>query len=272
MSRFEDRLKLLAPAPASDALRAKIAHPALRSRSWKRIFPFAAAAAGLIAALSFTILKAPTGTPARRNEAEQEFRRIEETLRAASLRVTYKRIADLAIPPSRRIEDNGVLMLKQGSRLNLTSTETIAVGTPKATTATFVYLCDGTTGMTRVKSPGGMQTVKNVAVHPKDLNQKFSLALARDSIAVASTILVLGLDQLERHLEVTDVAFGTDDEGRRILTYRMKGLDVKLWYDPQKHLPLKRVSHSPDAGTFTETYEGWEVNPDLPEELFRLPE
>jgi hypothetical protein len=86
---------------------------------------------------------------------------------------------------------------------------------------TYVYLCDGTTGMSRVKGPQGMQTVQNLAVQPKDLNRKFSLILARDCIALAPTILALDLGQLERVLEVTDIAFGTDEEGRRILTYRV---------------------------------------------------
>jgi len=272
MSRFEDRLKLLSPAPASEALRAKIAHPAIRSRIWKRTVPIAAAAAGLIAALTFTILKTPTGTPARRDEAEQELRRIEKTLGAATLRVSYKRVADLVAPSAQRVEDDGILLLKEGSRLNLTNTETFGVGTPRAMTVTFVYLCDGKTGMTRVKSPQGMKTVQNIAVHPKDLNRKISLILARDCVALAPTILPLDLGQLERLLEATDVAFGTDEEGRRILTYRVKGFDVKLWVDPEKHLPLKRELRNKDAGTFTETYEGWELNPDLAEELFRLPE
>jgi len=273
MSRFEDRLTLLTPAPASETLRTRLAQAAPRRRTWTRTVPMAAAAAGLIAAICFTLLKAPPGQPARPNEAEKEFRRIEETLRGASaLRVSYKRVAELLLPRPQKVEDEGLLLLKKGSRLNFTTTETFGVGKPNPTAVTFIYLCDGAAGVTRVKSPQGVKSVQNVAVHPKDLNEKFVLSLARDSIAVASTMLHLDLAQLQGHLEVSELASRTDETGGRFLSYKVKGFDAKLWFDPVRMLPLKRVLTHPEMGTFTETYEGWELNPDLSEDLFRLPE
>src|SRR5262245_42187130 len=118
MIRFEDKLKLLAPAPASDALRARIAAPG-RSRLL-RIVPMAAAAAGLFAALGFAILKGPTGTTAARNDAEEEFRKIERTLlEAKSLRVSFRRSAELVDLKGgvEKVENAGVLLLKEGSRM-----------------------------------------------------------------------------------------------------------------------------------------------------------
>lgn len=267
MSRFEERLKLLTPAPASDALRERLARPALRRRIWTRTVPMAAAAAGLIAAVTFALVQAPTGTPSARNDAEKELRRIEETLRGApSLRVSTTRVAEPRSPKPQKVRSQTVLMLKKGSRLNLTTTETSAAGE-----VTFVYLCDGNAGAHQVKSPQGLKNPQALAVRPDDLNEKIVLALARDTVAVASTLLRLDLDKLRGHLEATDVVFRTDDEGRKILAYRMKGFDVKLWYDPIRFLPLRRVLTREEAGTFTETYEGWELGAELADDLFRLP-
>src|SRR5437016_2413405 len=111
MTRFEARLKLLSPAPASDALRARIAHP---GRSRFRLVPMAAAAAGLIAALAFVVVKGPVGTGTRPNEAEREFRRIEKTLlEAETLRVIFRRSAELQDPNQgvEKVETSGVLLL-----------------------------------------------------------------------------------------------------------------------------------------------------------------
>jgi hypothetical protein len=188
-----------------------------------------------------------------------------------SLRVSTKRIAELRSPKPHMVQSEAVLMLKKGSRLNLTTTETTLAGIAPPLAVTFVYLCDGNSGAHQVKSPQGLKNVQTLAVRPDDLNEKVVLSLARDSVAVASTMLLLDLDKLRSHLEVTDVAFQTDETGRKILAYRVKGFDVKLWYDPVRLLPIKRVLSRDEAGTFTETYEGWELGGELADDLFRLP-
>ena len=61
MSSLEDRLKLLEPAPASDALRARLAHPTRTRSRAVRYIPLVAAAAAMIAVFIFAVTEAPHG-------------------------------------------------------------------------------------------------------------------------------------------------------------------------------------------------------------------
>lgn len=268
MSVFEERLQLLVPAPASDGLRARLARPHSRRRAWTRVVPMAAAAAGLIAAVFFALLKGPSGTPAGRHEAEKEFRAMEETLRKASaLRVTYTRQAELKFKGTlENVQGSGILLLKEGDRLHLTMTETRGGAAP----ITSHFYCDGKEGGNLLKTPQGMKSLQTLAVRPTDLHAKVALSLARQSVAVPSTFLTLSLDDLRSHLEVSAFAYETDPKHGRFIAYKVGSLEAKVWIDPSKGVPVRRVLHHKDMGTITETYD-WDLAPELADDLFRAP-
>src|SRR5512140_1552137 len=120
MSSLEDRLKLLEPAPASDALRARVAPPA-RPRHRVRYIPLAAAAAALVAVFIFAVTEAPHGRTTSTTQAEADFKKIEETLMAAkTLQVEIHREAHLKATPRVRetnVETKISLSLKEGNRM-----------------------------------------------------------------------------------------------------------------------------------------------------------
>ena len=114
-----------------------------------------------------------------------------------------------------------------------------------------------------------MQAVRNITVPSKDLNEKCVLALARESIAVPVVFVSFGLDDVKSRLEVSEVAFGKDERGQRLLTYRVGVYNAKLWYDPKTLAPLKRELSREGVASITETYT-CELDADLPDEQFRI--
>jgi hypothetical protein len=271
MTRFEDRLKLLAPAPASDALRARIAYPGRRRPGW--VVPMSAAAAGLLAALAFAILKGPTGTPAARNEAEREFRRIERALlEAKSLRVRFQRSAELQDPNVgvEKVQTAGVLLLKEGSRMALTLREARGAEQPKTWAVEWRYTCDGSQSQAKLLVNQGKQSLKNMPIPPKDLNAKLALSLARESLAVPTSIFATALDDLQKRLDVSEFSKAVDASGQSVLRYRVGVYEASLVYDPRTLVPLKRVLTCKGVGTFTEIYDECSLDVPLPDEQFRI--
>ena len=104
------------------------------------------------------------------------------------------------------------------------------------------------------------------------LQRRFVLSLARESVAVPGNLFALTDEDHESMLALSDVQAAADDGGLKTLTYKVGYFNARLWYDPKTSLPVKRVRESKVLGSVTEVYEEITLNPDIPDEEFKLPE
>ena len=268
MSSLEDRLKLLEPAPASDALRARIAHP---TRSRSRVFryvPLAAAAAGLIAVFIFAVTEAPHGRTTSTTQAEADLKKIEETLMAAkTLQVEIQREAHLkAIPPVREtnVETKILLSLKEGNRMKARLWEK-PLGTPNPPPSEFLHVSDGKRKKVIILVKEISKTVVPEADTPPDLNRRFVMALARESAATPGNLMAMDLTH-----DVSDVRQEPSEEGFAVVSYKVGPFDAKLRYDRKTFLPVQRTLTNEKIGSFVESYR-FEVNVRIDDAEFTLP-
>jgi len=267
MSSLEDRLKLLEPAPASEALRARLLHPA-RPRNRVRYVPLAAAAAALVAVFIFAVTEAPHGRTTSTSQAEADLKKIEETLMAAkTLKVEIRREAHInAIPPvhATNVETKISLFLKEGNRMKARLWEK-PLGTAEPPHAEFLHLSDGTRKKIIIVAKEVTKTIVPEAVTPPDLNRRFLLALARESAATPGNLMAVDLTN-----EVSDVRQEPAEEGFEVLSYKVGHYDAKLRYDRKTSLPVRRTLTNEKIGAFVESYR-FEVNVPIDDTEFSLP-
>jgi len=267
MSSLEDRLKLLEPAPASDALRARLTHPA-RPRNRVRYIPLAAAAAALVAVFIFAVTEAPRGRTTSTSQAEADLKKIEETLMAAkTLKVEIRREAHInAIPPVRatNVETKISLFLKEGNRMKARLWEK-PLGTAEPPHAEFLHLSDGTRKKIIIVAKEVTKTIVPEADTPSDLNRRFLLALARESAATPGNLMAFALNY-----DVSDVRREASEEGFSVLSYTVGPFDARLRYDPKTYLPVQRSLTNKEVGSFVESYR-FEVNVPIDDTEFSLP-
>jgi outer membrane lipoprotein-sorting protein len=125
---------------------------------------------------------------------------------------------------------------------------------------------------------------------PKDFVPRFETSFIRTGIilAVMSTLrpsTVEGKEgqDLKKLFSVTDFKNGDDVEGAKTLSYTLRFPETKpdlsgsciLRYDPVTLKVLGRTltmtGRGADATVFTETYEDFALNADIPDEKFKLP-
>lgn len=270
MTQFEDRLKLLRPAPASEGLRNRLAVPSTAGRRDAfRLVPFAVAAAGLLAVVVYTVIAGP----ARRETPEGAFRRIEETLlKAKSLRVRFHREASLkdAQGVAEKVVSSGTMLLTKENRLQFVLKERRRADQANPVEFEFLYVCDGSRVRTWVKTKDGLKAAPGEH-RPDRLERKIVLELTRNSIATPPSFLSLDAEELAGQWPVSGFQAGEDDGGARTMTHRSGPFHVRLWYDPGTHTPMKRVLTLPQIGTITETYEECTLDPEIPDSAFAFP-
>jgi outer membrane lipoprotein-sorting protein len=167
----------------------------------------------------------------------------------------------------------GELLLKGASKLRMIA-EVDAAGQGKETTT---EVCDGVrcfgSGLSssRAKEPG------------KVIGNYLRGALARTGILAGGFLAGEGMNRedfdMKETFSVYNVQEGATEKESKSLTYTLShsgdNAEVQLWYDPKDLRLLKRVLKVKAGGpgsTFTETYDSFTLNSDIPDEKFKLPE
>ena len=273
MNRFEDRLRLLTPAPASEGLRSRIAHPARRRPAWSRIVPMASAAAALLAVVAWVVVSAPPRSIPSQDSAEAALRKIEETLaKAKTLHVKIRRDAVLAQTPqvpAEKVRTNLTILMKEGNRLLVDLKEIRQADKAGSPTAHFLIMSDGKRMKRMVLTEKQAKDIGGVSDTPATLNARFALALARASASTPVNLVMIELEDLRKSLAVSELQRGPDEEGFATLTYRVGPYGVKLLYDPKSFLPVQRTLTNEALGTFKENYAFWIDDP-LDDQTFIL--
>jgi type II secretion system protein G len=206
--------------------------------------------------------------------AEESFRKIEEHFhKAGAVCLTFETFVD------RCFRGSGTLLLKQGDKANLTYT----FGGKNR----LCFVSDGTK-MKYIFEPddGPPKTMDDDTPRPlwREIGvirfgpfEGVQYAGFLDRYAKGSE-----LDRfVKKSLHLSNFAATEDQEGQKILTYRImfdeecRG-DVRLWYDPKSCKPLRReIRHRfwPPEGSaerVTETHEDFTLDADIPEEKLKL--
>ena len=217
--------------------------------------------------------------------AEDVHKRIEETLRKAKT-VTLAWTWEVRPWASKVWEGSGTLLLKKGDKANLSLKFENPAGKHQ-----LRLVSDGS-AMKYTYEPSNQMSLKIVhEATPKNIMD--DLGIVRfgpfEGLKYSGMMKIYPrggeLDRFAREsLKLTAFKLGEDDKGARILTYGIMSYqqdqsEVKLWYDPQSHQPLKRlIRHEfwPVGGangkTQTESIEQFTLDAEIPDEKFALPE
>jgi hypothetical protein len=122
---------------------------------------------------------------------------------------------------------------------------------------------------------------------PDAMRSLWNLALVRTGLLIGGFFfqdVVRGgkpID-LKEILQVSDLKMGDDDGPAKTLTFTVKldrtdDAQVRFWYDPksfalQKRSVLATKNGAVPRGTFSEAYDEFILNADIPDEKFKLPE
>jgi len=195
--------------------------------------------------------------------AEETFKRLEESLvQAKSARIKVR--LDFAAG-DQKVTANGILLLKKENKARVSLT---------GAGGNHWFVSDGT----KVTVDPRQAAMDGAAFDtPKALNVRVATAVVRwglvDLADLPRRIKVYDTDPAQR-MKLSDFKFGEADGDLRTLTYVLTDgdgrADLKLWIDP-KTLALKKrtVSVPKMNATFTETYEEFTVNGEIPDEAFK---
>lgn len=222
--------------------------------------------------------------------AEEAFNRIEEQIvKAKTLSVKCRFVIDTQrADTAERLEGPAVLLLKEGNKISYTVKQPLG-GSDK----TLVIISDGSKATWNSGSKW-----ESVVECPENFETKLRVLLARAGVvstptqASAPWLFIVQLkNDFKKLCQVSNFKQGPDDGDAKTLTYSLVDFDfremsntknppartveIKLWYDPKTYKAIKRVMTFKNAegeGTLTETYLEFLVNPDMPDEKFKLPE
>jgi outer membrane lipoprotein-sorting protein len=210
--------------------------------------------------------------------AEEMFKKIEDGIETAkTVRVVFHCAGQAPLPGGdQEVKSTGTLLLKEGNRINIF--QRITAGGQEQE---LRHISDGATLLRRW--PGGLEDTNKT---PDTLSANVGIALAR-TWAQASfggsggpgSLTGKKLDLREKY-QVSDFKTEPDEKEAKVLSYKVTpkrgdAMQITLFYDPQKLVPLKRTIRTlkPDeVMTLTETYEEFVLNADIPDEKFKLPE
>jgi len=195
--------------------------------------------------------------------AEETFKHLEESLvQAKSVRI--KGQLDIAMG-GQKMTGSGILLLKKENKARISLTG--AKGNPWS-------VSDGTK-VTVDPRQAGLDSATFDA--PKALNSRVATAFVRwgfvDLADLPRRIKVFDTDPTQR-MKLSDFKFGEKDGDLRTLTFVLTDgdapVDIKIWIDP-KTLALKKrsVSIPKMNATFTETYEEFTLNGEIPDDSFK---
>lgn len=215
----------------------------------------------------------------RAQVSEETFKKIEESIEKAktvSIRIKYDWYRKNH-EEAKRFRGSGTLLFKEGNKISLTLN-----GLDRdEKEIENVAICDGSTlafrGQLWQWGPGegklgGEKGVKDI----------FATVFARGGAAFAMDcwrLLPHGREKLANAAEFSAIG---EDKGGMTLSYKLTSsleagvtIDVKLWYDPKDFKLLKRtleIKGEKTVGSFTETYDEFVLNTDIPDEKFAIPE
>jgi outer membrane lipoprotein-sorting protein len=204
-------------------------------------------------------------------------RKIEETIENAKticVKFTYE--------PTENKQDVGrysiAMLLKDGNKVRIE--EKISFRGLNA--GSVIVICDGAK-MAALYDPGFSPGEQDA---PATFKSGLSTALARGDTLVALAELSPRVGEKEvldvkTLFQISDIEAGSDDYKAKTLTYRLKipklriveerNLNVKLWFDPLTYKLIKRTYSVGDKPGFTEVFEEFTLNGELPDERFVLP-
>jgi hypothetical protein len=212
--------------------------------------------------------------------AEETFKKIGDTvLKAKSVRVDFRWEGASKCEAGGRVEATGVVLLKEGNRVNLAATVT-----EKGQPSELRIVSDGATVKTRL----GARRILECPVQ-RNLESGLKMALHRlgalQTVLIAHKVCMLEVSEQEEALDLRrkpklyDFKEGPDDGDSRTITYKISPdgpdtvAEVKLWYAPESLRLEKRVItlKQQTESVFSETYRDWALDGDLENDEFTLP-
>jgi outer membrane lipoprotein-sorting protein len=106
---------------------------------------------------------------------------------------------------------------------------------------------------------------------PEDVQSRLAVAFCRTGALNLLLAVTAPPGDPRKMFDVTDLAAGPDDGAAKTLTFRVKGMEGKLWVDPKTGAPLRRtVTFAPQKLEIRETYVEFLVDSEIPDERFKL--
>jgi hypothetical protein len=180
----------------------------------------------------------------------------------------------------KKADISGSLVLKGENKVNF-----LVRVTQGSETTTFCLVSNGST-MMMVDGP----EERPVKQTPKHLTSAFTSSVSRSGVLPFWMLFSYSIssDQrqeefgpdLKKILTLSNVAFGSEDESGKWLSYRLSradgdlSLDVKLYYNPASFKLLKRsvtVKAKDSTASFEEQYSDFSLGSEIPDEKFVLP-
>lgn len=213
------------------------------------------------------VLIAPFLAQDKPNEAEVAFRKLADSIEnAKSLRVKFE--AELT-EGEKKLQIKGLVLLKEGNRVRLEGS-----GPERPA----LYVCDGKKSRAKdgdrlleildAKESVRAETAK---VHSSLCSALLATEVQRD---LARGREIFGKGQ---KLVLEKFAFGPKDGENTVITYTAtldqvgKPLDLKIWIDPKGRL-VKRSGSAAGVFSFTETFPEWNLEAEIADDQFKLPE
>jgi outer membrane lipoprotein-sorting protein len=211
----------------------------------------------------------------------EAFENIEEALlKARSLRIAFKGETLMQSDegdPERKTTFSGVLLLKEGDKALYSSVREVPGGKRLDT----FLVSDGS------KMSGSREGGQNSET-PSGLKRALTLALSRMGPCSAAGAVAAALGHLnpldpgetmESALVVGDFGPLETDGDAKVIEFRFKGVKfgtsgkVRLWYDPKTYAVRKRTLFvASRKTTITDVFDEYVLNPDLPDDRFKLPQ
>ena len=217
-------------------------------------------------------------TAIRSRIAEDTFTKIEENIakaRTVSAMIKYDWYRKEKNEDAKRFHGSGTLLLKEGNRLSMILNGFDA----DEMKVENVVNCDGSTFFShgRLWNWSGGATLGNRT----GVKDTFTRVFCRGGAIFALDCwrqLPYGADKLTSAAEFSEL---DEDKGGSTLSYKLSSsleagvaIEVKVWYDPKDLKLLKRtleIKGVNTVGSFTETYDEFVLNADIPDEKFVSP-
>jgi outer membrane lipoprotein-sorting protein len=210
----------------------------------------------------------------QKDTPEDVYGRIEKTVaHSKSLSIEYT--VELTVADQKQAA-KGTVQLREGNRHKITLSRGMGDGTKLESWS----VSDGARVRCHPILPGSEQDWGT----PDSLNESLAIGLLRSGCfelhRLPGRIHDHGMNPKEK-LAISGFKFGDEAPGEKSLVFTLVegsgNAQVRLWYDPKTFVLRKRVislfgQTGQTAGTITETYPRFLINPELPRDLFKLPE
>lgn len=195
---------------------------------------------------------------------------------AKTLRADFR--ANVGQTPQAQLQLAGELILAEGGKLELST-----IGKdPAGKELHSVLICDGTELFQLARVGGSPQAQARKDAPPPHLATRFRASFVKLTALGSLFALNLPADEAPDPFVLENFVLGDEQElqGRtvRVVQYDVRIAAgplarVQVVIDPDTHLPLqRRVQGGQQGGTVVEVFNAIELDPELPEHAFRIPE